>query len=388
MRQNETFEPGPTRRETFGTLERMALPRCPRFFAEIAGRPVWQARALALVLVALLVGACGEPSVAPSTTTTTSVTTTLPDASSTTTSSTTTTGTEIEAPTAPTLPDDWVLETDHIVLAGESGVSVFAVGTWDAQELTSTPMAAAFGGSGWGLVLHPADGSEAPRTSSEPVWWYANGSSQATIAYQPPTNPESGEPFEIQLFGVFDIEGVPSALIRIHQFQNDDLWLLQPLDGGPEHRIGLLAGGQVVYTCAVADGQGVYIAAYAEDGAGIHKRSLDGEYQGSAVDGGWSGRARACIAPYAPSELLGMVQFWDEEGNHLSTEIITADADLTITGSGSLPSEVTHAVGLDTGSTNDLVITTLDGSVWYMLTIRDTSATLLPLEALTASFVD
>lgn len=314
----------------------------------------------------------------------------------TTTSQSTTTSTILQSTTtgemsnqdAPELDPTWRTEIDLLVIAGPNGIKLLSPGTGQVETVSSQPMANALGGVEWGFVVHPADGSEHLRTSTSPVWWFRNGATEPSIVFEPPTNPESDQPFEIELYSIIEVEGERGALIRIHAFQNDDLWVHQPLAGGPAREIGFMSGGELEVGCAAYDGSHLYLAASAHS-ATIGKWTLDARHTSflPKEDDGWP-FATSCVALLPTTEeVLGMVQFWDENGSHPPALIVTADLDGNVIASVELTPEINGAVSLDIDSVGFLVVTTIDGKLWHVTGISGTAIE-LPITGLRASYID
>jgi len=337
-----------------------------------------------LAVAALAVTACGSTG---TTTSTLDGTSTLQPVATTTSSTVTTTSTPTATPVPgpPHLSDGWFIESGEILVTGASGLTAYDPDTGDTRAIATTSVARVYTDGEAGLVLQdtaPEDGELIllSGASSAEIWYYPVASDDPALVHSPSLGSKS------ELYGVVDFGEGPGALIRLHAYQNDDLWVIQPLDGSAWREIGFLSGGEDVASCAVWAGSNFLLSSNAH-ASFISRRSVDGVWSAflPAEEEGWE-FATSCVALGADGRAVVLLQRWDESGDHPPAELITADLDGMVLDAVAIDDRVQEAVFLDAANDGSVVVATVAGDL-FLIDSSTGAATLLPLQGHRAVFV-
>ncbi len=279
---------------------------------------------------------------------------------------------------APALAGGWFVEPGDLLVAGPDGLSAYNLNTGETRSLSTAPIAAAyyednqlvFQGTppGW------AQGDPFGGPSSAAIWRRLGPLGAADLVYDP------GPFAKADLHGIFDLGSGPGALIRLHAYQNDDLWVLQPFDGGPWQEIGFLSGGEVDVGCTAWTGSDLLQAAGAEGYTWIALRSLSDDWNHvlPPEDESWEGMS--CVAVNGETVFV-LFQPWG--GGPAS--LITADLTGSVLDTVTIDSAVEDASSLDVDSSGKVVVTTLGGGI-YLVESASGAATMLPVTGARAVF--
>jgi hypothetical protein len=345
--------------------------------------PKWLTSGAWLAAAALAVTACESTG---TTTSTLDVAPTFPPVattSSTVTTASTTTATPVPGP--PQLSDGWFIGSREILVTGASGLTAYNPDTGETRAIATTAVARAYTDGMAGLVLQdtaPGDGEMIllSGASSAEIWYYPVASDDPALVHAPSLGSKS------ELYGVVDFGEGPAALIRLHAYQNDDLWVIQPLDGSAWREIGFLSGGEDVASCAVWTGSNFLLSSNAH-ASFISRRSVDGMWSAflPAEEEGWE-FATSCVALGADGRAVVLLQQWDESGDHPPAELIIADLDQMVVGAVTIDDAVKEAVFLDAARDGSVVVATVAGDL-FLIDSSTGAATLLPIQGHRAVFV-
>lgn len=269
-----------------------------------------------------------------------------------------------------TFVDDWSLERGEIVAYGPGGAMVFDWIEGTERRLTDDGLAGLVAGP-WGLVFQAAGGDE-PRESTAPIWWVADADSEPERLIEGEgslmlaTDDLDNWGGLMELYDVIEWNEELHAVVRLEAYQNDDLWILQPLSGGPPHEMGFLSGGEAEASCVAWDGTDLFLAIDAHDSA-ISRRSLTGEWS-PFLPGGpedvWP-NASTCIAARPGGGFVVLLEEWpNEQGIDPPPRLLVL---LDSSGEIDTTLELTDLTGLvrvDATDNGFVLLSELDGFHW------------------------
>ncbi len=267
--------------------------------------------------------------------------------------------------------DGWSVERGEVVGYGPEGATVFDWIDGTERRLTDDGLAGLVAGP-WGLVFQ-ATGGEGPHESTAAIWWVANADSQPVRVVEGEgslvleTDDFDSWAGVMQLYDVIEWNEEFHAILRLEAYQNDDLWILQPLAGGPPHEIGFLSGadGGLEVPCVAWDGVDLYLASDGHDSQ-IVKVSPSGErtwFLPGGRDDVWP-YSSTCVAARSDGGVVVLHQPWAEDGSDPTPELLVVTDPPEGVDSTLVLSDMYGLIRVDATDNGVILLSDLDGFHW------------------------